>query len=271
MLKGRDIQSIAGKHKVSDSQIEKDYVITWLLWGIAQIEALHLNLVFKGGTVLKKAYFYDYRFSEDLDFTLTNADLSDIQIITALTKAFELIEEESGIQLKQSELDRHQSGSIALYIYFVGPLGGKMESKSVKVDITRGEKLLFKPIEQPIIISYSDLSTEGFSLLCYPLEEIMVEKLVALMGRTQPRDLYDIWYLLEEDSIELDFLKNEFAEKARHKGHNPENLLPTWNRKHKQFQSQWNHYLAHQIADLPEFDKVSRSVSRQLKAVFDGN
>jgi predicted nucleotidyltransferase component of viral defense system len=99
----------------------------------------------------------------------------------------------------------------------------------------------------------------------------MVEKLVALMGRTQPRDLYDIWYLLEEDSIELDFLKNEFAEKARHKGHNPENLLPTWNRKHKQFESQWNHYLAHQIADLPEFDKVSRSVSRQLKAVFDAN
>ncbi|WP_255454060.1 MULTISPECIES: nucleotidyl transferase AbiEii/AbiGii toxin family protein [unclassified Thermococcus] len=28
------------------------------------------NLAFKGGTCLKKAYFRDYRFSEDLDYTL---------------------------------------------------------------------------------------------------------------------------------------------------------------------------------------------------------
>jgi hypothetical protein len=34
MLKGREIQTIAGKIKVRDTQIEKDYVITWLLWGM---------------------------------------------------------------------------------------------------------------------------------------------------------------------------------------------------------------------------------------------
>jgi predicted nucleotidyltransferase component of viral defense system len=28
------------------------------------------NFIFKGGTCLKKCYFEDYRFSEDLDFTL---------------------------------------------------------------------------------------------------------------------------------------------------------------------------------------------------------
>ncbi len=28
-------------------------------------------LAFKGGTALKRCYFGDYRFSEDLDFTLT--------------------------------------------------------------------------------------------------------------------------------------------------------------------------------------------------------
>jgi predicted nucleotidyltransferase component of viral defense system len=70
MLKGREIQTIAGKIKVRDTQIEKDYVITWLLWGMAQHKLFYKNLVFKGGTVLKKAYFEDYRFSEDLDFTL---------------------------------------------------------------------------------------------------------------------------------------------------------------------------------------------------------
>ena len=112
MLRGKDIQSIAGREKVRDTQIEKDYVITWLLWGIAQQNLLKTNMVFKGGTVLKKAYFEDYRFSEDLDFTLISA-LDNAQIRTAFNQALELIEEESAIRLKASEFEQHQSGSIA--------------------------------------------------------------------------------------------------------------------------------------------------------------
>lgn len=38
---------------------------------------LSKNLVFKGGTVLKKAYFEDYRFSEDLDFTLLKENITN--------------------------------------------------------------------------------------------------------------------------------------------------------------------------------------------------
>ena len=60
--------------------IEKDYVITWLLWGIAQHDSLRQYLIFKGGTVLKKAYFVDYRFSEYLDFTpITELDNKQIR------------------------------------------------------------------------------------------------------------------------------------------------------------------------------------------------
>jgi predicted nucleotidyltransferase component of viral defense system len=33
------------------------------------VDVLRDTLVFKGGTALKKCYFGDYRFSEDLDFT----------------------------------------------------------------------------------------------------------------------------------------------------------------------------------------------------------
>ena len=88
MLRGREIQAIAGKAQIRDTQIEKDYVLTWLLWGIAQSELLYKSLIFKGGTVLKKAYFPDYRFSEDLDFTLINAALTDMQIIEAFQVEF---------------------------------------------------------------------------------------------------------------------------------------------------------------------------------------
>ena len=49
--------------------LERDYLLSWVLAGISQVSELHQTLVFKGGTALKKCYFGDYRFSEDLDFS----------------------------------------------------------------------------------------------------------------------------------------------------------------------------------------------------------
>jgi len=47
--------------------LERDYFLSWILAGISRHEPLRKTLVFKGGTALKKCYFGDYRFSEDLD------------------------------------------------------------------------------------------------------------------------------------------------------------------------------------------------------------
>jgi predicted nucleotidyltransferase component of viral defense system len=77
MIKPGEIQQKARKVGVRDQQIEKDYVLSWILQGIANHEKLSQEIVFKGGTVLKKVYFKDYRFSEDLDFTLLNNDVSN--------------------------------------------------------------------------------------------------------------------------------------------------------------------------------------------------
>lgn len=63
MIKPGEIQQKAREVKVRDQQIEKDYVLSWILKGIAQHEQLSNTTFFKGGTVLKKIYFEDYRFS----------------------------------------------------------------------------------------------------------------------------------------------------------------------------------------------------------------
>ena len=49
--------------------IERDYILSWVLAGIGVNEKLQNALIFKGGTALKKCYFGEHRFSEDLDFT----------------------------------------------------------------------------------------------------------------------------------------------------------------------------------------------------------
>jgi len=49
--------------------LERDYLLSWVLASIGKVEVLRDTLVFKGGTALKKCYFGNYRFSEDLDFS----------------------------------------------------------------------------------------------------------------------------------------------------------------------------------------------------------
>lgn len=48
--------------------LERDYLLSWILAGIARVDTLQEWLIFKGGTALKKCYFGEYRFSEDLGF-----------------------------------------------------------------------------------------------------------------------------------------------------------------------------------------------------------
>jgi hypothetical protein len=58
-----------GERRLREDVLERDYCLAWLLAGIAESETKAV-LAFKGGTALKQCYFSDYRFSEDLDFTL---------------------------------------------------------------------------------------------------------------------------------------------------------------------------------------------------------
>lgn len=66
MIRPKEISAVATKYKLKDTQIEKDYVLSWILYGISRNEILAKNLAFKGGTVLKKVYFENYRFSVTL-------------------------------------------------------------------------------------------------------------------------------------------------------------------------------------------------------------
>lgn len=54
MIKPGEIQKIANRLGIRDTQIEKDYVIGWVLKGISENRYLKDRLIFKGGTALMK-------------------------------------------------------------------------------------------------------------------------------------------------------------------------------------------------------------------------
>ena len=68
MIPQRELAALRAEWSLGQDVIEKDYVLGWLLSGIAQNADLANTWVFKGGTCLRKCYYETYRFSEDLDF-----------------------------------------------------------------------------------------------------------------------------------------------------------------------------------------------------------
>jgi predicted nucleotidyltransferase component of viral defense system len=263
MIRPGEIQRIARGAGVRDQQIEKDYVLSWILNGIAHHDRLSGIMAFKGGAVLKKFYFENYRFSEDLDFTLLDDKVSNDQIFSWFRETFEYIRNEANIPLEIIDNNEHEDGGINFYIGYIGPLGGLGSNKKVKVDISKSEKLEFDPVRKSAFPDYSDL--EPIELLCYQLEEVLVEKLRSVMQRMQARDFYDIWYLLEKHGMAVDFLNNEFSNKCISKGLSADDFHSKLEARMPQYKGRWRATLGEQIHDLPDFEQVEREVTRHLK------
>jgi uncharacterized protein len=133
----------------------------------------------------------------------------------------------------------------------------------VKVDISRSEQLVFKPVMNDVIIGYSDMKEH--QLLCYPLEEILVEKMRSVMQRMQARDFYDIWYLLEEHEMDADFYISEFEDKCKIKDLQHTDFTKKLDERLPQYKARWKSSMSEQIKDLPDFEQVEREVKKHLK------
>lgn len=266
MIEPKEINRVAATNRVNDRQIEKDYVLSWVLFAISKNEILNKALVFKGGTVLKKAYFEDYRYSEDLDFTLIDESITNEQIKTEFNRLFDFIKEEANIDLRidKKKWTIHQTGSPQFYVDYVASLQGGMGSRDLKIDITRGEILETECEHRDIYRNYSDLE-EKFKLQCYSLVEVLIEKMTALMGRTEPRDLYDFWYLTEVERLDIAEHTIPFNNKAKNKNQDPQNFMEKVLSKELAFKRDWDRKLVSQIQDLPPYDTVFRGAKRHLK------
>jgi len=258
----------AGGRRIPEAVLERDYCLAWFLVGLSRA-ALRERLVFKGGTALKRCYFDDYRFSEDLDFTLTEEmPLEDIQ--AGLEEVYGEVQRASAVTFRYARADRKQHQNChTFYLAYEGPLPSA-SPKEVKVDITIHERFVHDPQNRAILRGYDEYEDlpEGSEVRVYTLEEIAVEKIAALTdrARNEPRDLYDIWYLTSEGHVDLEFLVPELDAKLEFRGRTRDGFGEDLERKEARHRKLWDSRLGAQMATLPPFDDVFRAVQRTLRA-----
>src|SRR5579872_2003003 len=141
-----------GGRRIPESVLERDYCLAWFL-AVLAVSDLRPALAFKGGTALKRCYFGDYRFSEDLDFTLT-APLSPDELKAQLEPVCAAVREASGIVFSFDREDRQKhDNSYTFYLRYEGPLP---RASNVKVDITLHEQIVYSLPERAVLRGYEE-------------------------------------------------------------------------------------------------------------------
>ncbi len=261
MIDRREILDMATRMSLTPHVVEKDYVLGWMLAGISAHPALRDSWLFKGGTCLKKCFFETYRFSEDLDFTLTEEDGLDEEFLkTTFAEVGAWIYERTGIEFPPEKQDfdiyNNPRGTISCQgrISYRGPVATR-DLPRIKLDLTADERIVLAPTRVEVFHPYTDAPAEGIDILAYAYEELFGEKVRALAERTRPRDLYDVVNLYRNvdarphAAVMLDVLRQKCAfknipvpELAHLEPHRPE------------LESLWQNMLAHQLPFLPPYE-----------------
>ena len=258
-----------GGRRIPENVLERDYCIAWFLVGLSKTP-LRDMIAFKGGTALRRCHFSDYRFSEDLDFTFLQA-LTFEELKQQLELVYDVVKKASNITFKFSCPDpvSHQN-CYTFYLSYEGPLPTTSAIKEIKVDMTISEKVFYKPQEiavQKNCNEFSDLPHDA-KILVYPLTEIASEKTVALLdrARTEPRDLYDLWYLTQQSNdVDLADCLPAISAKLLHRGKKLDDVREEFHKKEARLKKMWETRLSAQMANLSEFDNVYRAVKRSFR------
>ena len=253
------LRRLAGKMGLPLGTVERDQAITLAL-GVLAGQSFSRQMVFKGGTARGKAYFHDYRVSEDLDFTLS-ADVTEELLGSA--KAFVRAGERAGVRFTGMKRDRTgRSGRRVLLRY--EDLNG--HANSIRVEMSLREKVLRTPELRRIHDPYGVLE-DDLRIPTMVLPEILAEKVRALHMRAKARDLYDLWRLLGQGvQVEKDLVEAKFgwwkpgmrydavllADRVR-------GLEPLWERD-----------LGLLVANVPPFERVAADVRSSFFRPFGG-
>ena len=265
MIDRQELMEFARELSLDPKVVEKDYILGWLLAGIANHPDLSEQWVFKGGTCLKKCYFETYRFSEDLDFTISEQTHFDQNfLLGTFSEIRAWIYDQTGIEIPADQVrfdvgeNKRGGTTVEGRVYYVGPLQQRRNLMRIKLDLTNYEILVLEPARREVHHPYSDKPESGIFAQCYCFEEVFAEKVRALAERERPRDLYDVVHLYRHDEIRSDraLVMSTLQEKCNFKGipvPTRETLLTQTARE--KLLAEWEDMLAHQLPALPSFDQ----------------
>lgn len=266
--------------------LERDYLFSWILAGITRVDTIRDTLVFKGGTALKKCYFGDYRFSEDLDFTAVGFAPTDAAMESAMQQAcawaVKLLDPYAPVEIeceRHVERDPHPTGQEAFDVRARFPWHRRPHT-NIMIEVAVDERLLKPPVRLSVLHDYGEPLEAQVPV--YSLEEIVAEKLRAILQhlraleqrgwvRSRARDYYDLWRVLGayRDRLDISDFPALLSEKCTIRGvtfSGPESFFPE--AMLAAVEKTWNQWLSPLVPKLPPYKTVIGELRPQVTALL---
>lgn len=251
MIPKEDLIRIARLNGLKAFQQEKHYIQTMVL---RSIYSTTNDLAFKGGTCLWLFHGLN-RFSEDLDFTMRMGKEMELKNLPAeVEKDLELYGIDSEIRvINDNEI------SFSFRIGAKGPLFTReIERSFVRIEISKRENIIKKLDVLELDANYMDILP--FFVVLMNKDEILAEKVRAILTRNRARDVYDLWFLLKKGAR---FDLNLINEKLKYYNRLFEKVV--FMERVRGMEQYWESELKPLvIGRLPHFEAVYRDVEEML-------
>ena len=261
--------------------VERDYVQSYVLYGLGATPELQDTMVLKGGTALRKIYFDRYRFSEDIDFSMIDGpsgpDLENV-VCASIARAEREARKVAPLQFtvgRYAQRDPHPSGQEAFIVRVQFPWQ-RQPIVPVKIEVAHDEPVLLPTFPTAVQHGYGEPLQS--MIRTYSLEEICSEKLRATQqtlaklderGWTRPRarDYYDLWHLARQPDgrIQWNRVVSILRAKCHPKGVNVESVDDIFQaRLIEHVRASWDRTLGPFVSDLPPADRVIAELKDRL-------
>ena len=229
----------------------REYLQAFVLRSFHESEAFR-PLAFVGGTALRFLHNLP-RFSEDLDFGVEGEYQGSKQ---ELRTVLDTIADRSGIEFEirehhESQQDHYPTHYVDISIQYRAVLN---HPNTTSIDVMVDEHVAFDPVQHTH--AYEDVPE--FDLQAYSVEEIFAEKLRAIYQRGAARDYYDLYQLLETDSVAINFadVGPAFDAKCKHDGLTVDLNDGLPDEQQETIRHQWETTLPDLTGDPPAFEMV---------------
>lgn len=220
----KEIRKLALDNELSINYILKDLEISKIF---KVLESKLDNVVLKGGTGINRVYFKkeNRRFSEDIDFDIYSKENINI------------VKEKLYLILKNTlneyivEKPRIMNETIRFDVYYTG-----IQKDKIKLEFRLNNNNLINTIQK--IVDYGFVPATASIYTIYDLEELINQKLLAFVNRTDGKDAYDLYYLLQQEHNKSKIKKELLAKsKAKIK------ILISDKKQIKYLENSINHYI----------------------------
>ncbi len=249
-----ELRRIAGRENIPVGILEKDYVLSVMLFHLKDVGILE-NLVFKGGTAIKKIYYPKTRFSEDLDFNYYEIDREEIYQQIKNNLDHDIVD--SNVEFTRTKDLNYSDTDLTFRIGYIGPLNHR---NSIKLDFSGRELLVEPKSESEILHDYTDLKNKGsIKIPSMSIRGILAEKCRALMMRAESKDLFDIWFLTKQGiDFDLDLVRR------KHDGYKEEWVKEEYQNRLKTLKNTWKRDLESFLDKVPKFERVREELNEVL-------